>query len=77
VCNYRVALPESQQCNCNSFSSLRRKNYAGSESHSSLRIRSHFGTGYRETPPPPEKKKTANEDQDGCRHDLKPALDES
>jgi hypothetical protein len=55
----------------------KRKNYAGSESHSPhyLRKRSHFGTEYRKAPPPPKGK--INGDQEGCRLGLKPAPDES
>jgi hypothetical protein len=53
----------------------KKENYADSGSHSPqlLRKRSHFGTGYRKTPPPKEKEKY----QEGCRLDLKPSPDES
>jgi hypothetical protein len=39
-----------------------------------LRKRSHFGTGYRKTPPPKGKEKI-NGDQEGCRLNMKPAPD--
>jgi hypothetical protein len=40
-----------------------------------LRKRSHFGTGYRKTPP--LRGININGDQEGCRLGLKPSPDES
>jgi hypothetical protein len=57
---------------------LKRKSTQAVENYFShlLRKRSHFGTGYRKTPPPKEKIKI-NGDQEGCRLDLKPSPEES
>jgi hypothetical protein len=53
-------------------SNSKEKNYAGSEKTlpTLIRKRSHFGTGYRKTPPPKGKGKI-NGDQEGCRLGLK------
>jgi hypothetical protein len=60
-------------------SNRKRKNYAGSESHSPhyLRKRSHFGTEYRKAPSPQKGKEKINGDQEGCRLGLKLTPDES
>jgi hypothetical protein len=64
---------------CNEVKRRKQKNYAGSKNHSRhlLRRQSHFGTGFRKTPPPQRKRKRSiGIRRVGCRMNLKPAPDE-